>query len=564
MAPGARKSELPREWASPRKRTRGKSPGKPRAISPDGKKLKAAVAEAKADKKITFGKTRVYNIEAENKRGNKAGKMTSQEADAVLKDLHVNDKKEEPEEKKKTKGKEKKEEKLRDSERKPKSKGSELKATPDEIKQNKKYWANFKEVLKKNKEAEAEKVRKKTEIAKQKMAEEQAALEKARKEAEASEEEVEQEEEEEEEEEDESEQEEASTAEEEEEAQEEDEEEEEEQEGDNVSWTAKRRIVQRRKRSRRERRDNRTRSKAARHARSMRVGMNHTSQGKKKLKKKLQKSEAVAKKKLKKKQKAPDSEESESEAVAKKKLKKKQKAPDSEESESFQAKKKLKKKQKAPDSEESESFQAKKKLKKKKQKAPESEEEIESKEEEKSKEAETRTKAGSKHVIGKLKKKQSQKELERQDEDLEKVPTKKRKRAEVEEKGEKKLADAEKQGILKNATKVKKINSTTHRRQYMKFSRWRKNKAFPSTLLAQMKTEEGRQKVFETYVKSGCSKAETVLKVQQELIESQKTSLKYGFRNDVWLHKHHGERKASKIMARKKALGLKLGFKSLG
>jgi hypothetical protein len=36
--------------------------------------------------------------------------------------------------------------------------------------------------------------------------------------------------------------------------------------------------------------------------------------------------------------------------------------------------------------------------------------------------------------------------------------------------------------------------------------------------------------------------------------------VRYGFRNDVWLIKHHGERKANKIMSRKKELGLILAY----
>ena len=40
---------------------------------------------------------------------------------------------------------------------------------------------------------------------------------------------------------------------------------------------------------------------------------------------------------------------------------------------------------------------------------------------------------------------------------------------------------------------------------------------------------------------------------QTRLEETQRSSIKYGFRNDQWLIKHHGEKKALKIMQRKKA-----------
>ena len=47
---------------------------------------------------------------------------------------------------------------------------------------------------------------------------------------------------------------------------------------------------------------------------------------------------------------------------------------------------------------------------------------------------------------------------------------------------------------------------------------------------------------------------------EQKLEESQRSQVRYGFRNDVWLIKHHGERKANKIMSRKKELGLILAY----
>lgn len=44
----------------------------------------------------------------------------------------------------------------------------------------------------------------------------------------------------------------------------------------------------------------------------------------------------------------------------------------------------------------------------------------------------------------------------------------------------------------------------------------------------------------------------------KRLEESQRTKVRYGFRNDMWLIKHHGQKRAEKIMARKKAVGLNL------
>eukprot|EP00435_Cladocopium_sp_Y103_P046902 s2332_g13.t1 len=55
------------------------------------------------------------------------------------------------------------------------------------------------------------------------------------------------------------------------------------------------------------------------------------------------------------------------------------------------------------------------------------------------------------------------------------------------------------------------------------------------------------------------AQVEAVFKARLE--ESQKTSVKYGFRNDQWLIKHHGQKKAERIMQRKKSLGLNLDFK---
>ena len=93
----------------------------------------------------------------------------------------------------------------------------------------------------------------------------------------------------------------------------------------------------------------------------------------------------------------------------------------------------------------------------------------------------------------------------------------------------------------------------------MASGRWKKNRKFPTALIAHLKTEEGRSNLFQKFVECKGSRSETTLRVQKELTEAQRTKLKYGFRNDIWLQKHHGEKKAAKIMERKKGLGLNLG-----
>ena len=70
--------------------------------------------------------------------------------------------------------------------------------------------------------------------------------------------------------------------------------------------------------------------------------------------------------------------------------------------------------------------------------------------------------------------------------------------------------------------------------------------------------QDTRLKLFNDYVDCGENFAEVQVLFQNRLEESQKTSVKYGFRNDQWLVKHHGQKKADKIMTRKKSLGLNL------
>ena len=66
--------------------------------------------------------------------------------------------------------------------------------------------------------------------------------------------------------------------------------------------------------------------------------------------------------------------------------------------------------------------------------------------------------------------------------------------------------------------------------------------------------------MFNDYMDNGEDFAQVEVMFSNRLEESQRTSVKYGFRNDQWLIRHHGEKKAEKIMARKKKLGLNLGI----
>lgn len=66
--------------------------------------------------------------------------------------------------------------------------------------------------------------------------------------------------------------------------------------------------------------------------------------------------------------------------------------------------------------------------------------------------------------------------------------------------------------------------------------------------------------MFQEYVNSGRDTMAVEAKFQAQLNESQKTKIRYGFRSEQWLIKHHGDRKAARIMERKKQLGLKLGY----
>ena len=83
---------------------------------------------------------------------------------------------------------------------------------------------------------------------------------------------------------------------------------------------------------------------------------------------------------------------------------------------------------------------------------------------------------------------------------------------------------------------------------------------YPYMLSPLSSSQDTRLKMFNDYMDNGEDFAQVEVMFSQRLEESQKTSVKYGFRNDQWLIRHHGEKKAEKIMARKKKLGLNLGI----
>ena len=66
-------------------------------------------------------------------------------------------------------------------------------------------------------------------------------------------------------------------------------------------------------------------------------------------------------------------------------------------------------------------------------------------------------------------------------------------------------------------------------------------------------------KIFHDYVELGRDTMQVEARFEARLEETQRTQVRYGFRNEQWLVKHHGDRKAKKIMARKEQLGLTLG-----
>ncbi|CAK9104388.1 unnamed protein product [Durusdinium trenchii] len=140
----------------------------------------------------------------------------------------------------------------------------------------------------------------------------------------------------------------------------------------------------------------------------------------------------------------------------------------------------------------------------------------------------------------KKKKNEEEEEEEEEEQKTEETTQKKKKKKSKESKGE--------DGVR---------NSSTHRKEWQAYGRWLKNKRrCPAKIIAATKDKETRDKIFLEYLDCGCNFAEVEARFEQKLEESQRTQVRWGFRNDQWLVKHHGERKANKIMARKKDLGL--------
>lgn len=73
--------------------------------------------------------------------------------------------------------------------------------------------------------------------------------------------------------------------------------------------------------------------------------------------------------------------------------------------------------------------------------------------------------------------------------------------------------------------------------------------------------QDTRRQLFADYLESGKDVKQVQARFEDRMIQAQRTTLRYGFRNETWLIKHHGERRARKIQERKKQLGLNLGLK---
>ena len=72
-------------------------------------------------------------------------------------------------------------------------------------------------------------------------------------------------------------------------------------------------------------------------------------------------------------------------------------------------------------------------------------------------------------------------------------------------------------------------------------------------------SQETRAQLFRDYVETGQDTMEVEGRFFARLEESTKSTCRYGFRNDTWLVKHHGQKKADRIMQRKADMGLTLG-----
>ena len=112
--------------------------------------------------------------------------------------------------------------------------------------------------------------------------------------------------------------------------------------------------------------------------------------------------------------------------------------------------------------------------------------------------------------------------------------------------------------LSKAEAKLEKINSNTHHTEWLRYKRWIENKKrFPAALGDRITDEDGRKRLFVDYVQSGGDPEEILLRHEQQLQESQRSRIRYGFRGEKWITDTHGDVKGQKIMERKRMQGLK-------
>ncbi|CAK9065972.1 Midasin (Dynein-related AAA-ATPase MDN1) (MIDAS-containing protein) [Durusdinium trenchii] len=116
----------------------------------------------------------------------------------------------------------------------------------------------------------------------------------------------------------------------------------------------------------------------------------------------------------------------------------------------------------------------------------------------------------------KKKKNEEEEEEEEEEQKTEETTQKKKKKKSKESKGE--------DGVR---------NSSTHRKEWQAYGRWLKNKRrCPAKIIAATKDKETRDKIFLEYLDCGCNFAEVEARFEQKLEESQRTQVRWGFRND--------------------------------
>ena len=71
--------------------------------------------------------------------------------------------------------------------------------------------------------------------------------------------------------------------------------------------------------------------------------------------------------------------------------------------------------------------------------------------------------------------------------------------------------------------------------------------------------QEQRNKIFVDFVKVGGNIQDLVCRFEASLEENQQSKVQWGFRPEKWLQDRHGEKKATKLKARKEQLGFFFG-----